>query len=51
MRLSQGKHLIKGIQTGIYDLDKKLGDVEPGCLMVVAARPAMGKTTDDAGNC
>ncbi|MFX7037114.1 DnaB-like helicase C-terminal domain-containing protein, partial [Acinetobacter baumannii] len=37
--------MIKGIQTGIYDLDKKLGDVEPGCLMVVAARPAMGKTT------
>ncbi|MFH4214593.1 DnaB-like helicase C-terminal domain-containing protein, partial [Acinetobacter baumannii] len=29
----------------IYDLDKKLGDIEPGCLMVVAARPAMGKTT------
>lgn len=40
-----GKTLINGIQTGIYDLDKKLGDVEPGCLMVVAARPAMGKTT------
>lgn len=40
-----GETLIKGIQTGIYDLDKKLGDIEPGCLMVVAARPAMGKTT------
>lgn len=40
-----GKTLINGIQTGIYDLDKKLGDIEPGCLMVVAARPAMGKTT------
>lgn len=40
-----GKTLINGIQTGIDDLDKKLGDVEPGCLMVVAARPAMGKTT------
>ena len=40
-----GETSIKGIQTGIYDLDKKLGDVEPGCLMVVAARPAMGKTT------
>jgi replicative DNA helicase len=22
-----------------------LGDVEPGCLLVLAARPAMGKTT------
>lgn len=40
-----GRTMIKGIQTGIYDLDAKLGDVEPGCLMVVAARPAMGKTT------
>jgi len=40
-----GEPLIKGIQTGIYDLDRKLGDVEPGCLTVVAARPAMGKTT------
>lgn len=40
-----GETSIKGIQTGIYDLDKKLGDIEPGCLMVVAARPAMGKTT------
>lgn len=43
--LTQGSTMIKGIQTGIYDLDKKLGDVVPGCLMVVAARPAMGKTT------
>ncbi|MGE8623437.1 replicative DNA helicase [Acinetobacter schindleri] len=40
-----GITLIKGIQTGIDDLDRKLGDVEPGCLMVIAARPAMGKTT------
>lgn len=40
-----GETMIKGIQTGIYDLDRKLGDVEPGCLMVIAARPAMGKTT------
>ena len=40
-----GETMIKGIQTGIYDLDKKLGDIEPGCLLVVAARPAMGKTT------
>ena len=43
--LTQGRTMIKGIQTGIYDLDQKLGDVEPGCLMVIAARPAMGKTT------
>ncbi|MHA3082155.1 replicative DNA helicase [Acinetobacter sp. ANC 5383] len=36
---------ITGIQTGIYDLDKKLGDVTNGCLLILAARPAMGKTT------
>lgn len=41
----KGETAIRGIQTGIYDLDQKLGDVVPGCLMVVAARPAMGKTT------
>lgn len=40
-----GKTMIKGIQTGIHDLDQKLGDIEPGCLTVIAARPAMGKTT------
>lgn len=43
--IAKGNTSIKGIQTGIYDLDQKLGDVEPGCLMVIAARPAMGKTT------
>lgn len=43
--LAKGVTPIKGIQTGIHDLDQKLGDVEPGCLMVIAARPAMGKTT------
>lgn len=41
----EGKSAITGIQTGIYDLDKKLGDVEKGSLVVLAARPAMGKTT------
>ena len=40
-----GESIIKGIQTGIYELDRLLGDVEPGHLVVVAARPAMGKTT------
>jgi replicative DNA helicase len=43
--VAEGKTTITGIQTGIYDLDKKLGDVEPGSLLVLAARPAMGKTT------
>ena len=43
--VTQGVTPIKGIQTGIHDLDQKLGDVEPGSLLVLAARPAMGKTT------
>ena len=44
-QVSQGVTTIRGIQTGIVDLDQKLGDVEPGSLLIVAARPAMGKTT------
>ena len=40
-----GESLIKGIQTGIHGLDNMLGDIEPGHLLVLAARPAMGKTT------
>ena len=43
--ITRGTTPIKGIQTGIHDLDQKLGDVEPGSLLVLAARPAMGKTT------
>lgn len=42
---AKGETTIKGIQTGIHDLDRKLGDIEPGSLLVLAARPAMGKTT------
>ena len=45
VQVMNGETTIKGIQTGITDLDNKLGDVEPGCLTVIAARPAMGKTT------
>ncbi len=32
------------IQTGLYDLDKKIGGLYAGDLLVLAARPAMGKT-------
>ena len=31
--ITQGTTPIKGIQTGIHDLDQKLGDVEPGSLL------------------
>ena len=43
--MTKGETSIKGIQTGIFDLDRKLGDIEPGSLLILAARPAMGKTT------
>jgi replicative DNA helicase len=35
---------ITGIETGFHDLDKITGGFNPGELVVIAARPAMGKT-------
>jgi replicative DNA helicase len=35
---------IRGVTTGFYDLDKMLGVMESGDLVIVAARPSMGKT-------
>lgn len=43
-RLSRGETLI-GLSTGLVDLDEKLGGLQPEQLIVVAGRPAMGKTT------
>ncbi|MFZ4506170.1 MAG: replicative DNA helicase [Fimbriimonas sp.] len=34
-----------GTRTGFYDLDSRLTGLYPGELMIVAARPSMGKTT------
>lgn len=34
-----------GAQTGFTDIDKRLDDLEPGSLYIVAGRPSMGKTT------
>ena len=36
---------ISGILTGVERLDKKIGGFQPGQLVVIAARPAMGKTS------
>lgn len=33
-----------GLPSGLIDLDKKLGGLRPGNLIVLAARPSMGKT-------
>lgn len=36
---------IDGLSTGIADLDEKLQGLKPGQLIIIAGRPAMGKTT------
>jgi replicative DNA helicase len=39
------KKNVLGVPTGFIDLDRKLGGLRPGQLIIVAARPAMGKTS------
>ena len=39
------KKSVLGVPTGFIDLDRKLGGFRPGQLVIVAARPAMGKTS------
>ncbi len=39
------KKNIHGVPSGFIDLDKKIGGFRPGQLIVLAARPAMGKTS------
>lgn len=39
------KKSVLGVATGFIDLDRKLGGFRPGQLIVIAARPAMGKTS------
>ena len=34
----------KGIETGFYELDDMLNGLQPGEMIIVAARPSMGKT-------
>lgn len=45
--LSNSKHNggITGVSTGFIDLDKKTAGLQPSDLIIVAARPSMGKTT------
>ena len=43
-KLSQNKSDITGITTGFLDLDKATAGLHPGELIIIAARPGMGKT-------
>jgi replicative DNA helicase len=43
--LSQSKDLVTGLSTGFVDLDERTSGLQKGDLIVVAARPAMGKTS------
>ncbi len=43
-QLAQNKQLITGIETGFYELDKATAGLHEGELIIIAARPGMGKT-------
>lgn len=43
-KASQNKGTVTGIPTGFLDLDYKLSGLQPSDLILVAARPSMGKT-------
>ena len=43
-KLSKNKSDLTGIPTGFYDLDKASAGLHPGELIIIAARPGMGKT-------
>jgi replicative DNA helicase len=36
---------LAGLSTGLIDLDQKIGGMHPSDLMIIAARPSMGKTS------
>lgn len=43
--IAQNKGKLTGVPTGFYDLDKLTQGLHPGQMVIVAARPAMGKST------
>jgi replicative DNA helicase len=44
-QLSQSKELVTGLPTGFVDLDEMTSGLQKGDLIIIAARPAMGKTS------
>lgn len=43
--LQKNKGALRGLKTGFRDIDKKTAGLQKGDLIIVGARPAMGKTT------
>lgn len=43
--LHKNKGALRGLKTGFRDLDKKTAGFQQGDLIIIGARPAMGKTT------
>jgi replicative DNA helicase len=43
-RLYEDKEMITGVPTGFVDLDRNTSGFQPGDLVILAARPSMGKT-------
>ncbi len=44
-QLFEQKRLVTGTPTGFVDLDEKTRGLQPGDMVIIAARPSMGKTT------
>ncbi len=44
-KLSKSKDEIRGVSTGFTELDKKLAGLQKSDLIILAARPSVGKTT------
>ncbi|MDO8493540.1 MAG: replicative DNA helicase [bacterium] len=44
-RLHHSKNEVRGVKTGFHQLDNKLAGLQKSDLIILAARPSMGKTT------